>query len=55
MEFTEKIKEITAEIQQINLQDDMPWVLGHSGGKDSTAVLQLIFYALAKLPKERSN
>ncbi len=53
MTLPEKIKAITQEIQQIYLQDDTPWVLGYSGGKDSTTVLQLIFYALAKLPKEK--
>jgi DNA sulfur modification protein DndC len=29
-----------------------PWVIGYSGGKDSTAVLQLIWYALRDLPPE---
>lgn len=53
MSLPEKIKSITAEIQELYLQDDTPWVLGYSGGKDSTAVLQLTLYALAKLPKEK--
>lgn len=29
-----------------------PWVIGYSGGKDSTATLQLIWNALADLPSE---
>ncbi len=53
MNFAEKIKSITAEIQDFYQQDDVPWVLGYSGGKDSTTVLQLVFYALAKLPKSQ--
>lgn len=35
--------------------DYIPWVIGYSGGKDSTAALQLIWLALAKLPKEKRN
>lgn len=47
-------KEIQREIQDIYLQDGRPWIVGFSGGKDSTTVLQLIFYALLELPeKER--
>jgi DNA sulfur modification protein DndC len=53
MTLAEKIKEITSDIQTLYLQDSTPWILGYSGGKDSTAVLQLVFYALAKLPKEQ--
>lgn len=55
MNFADKLKSISQEIQEFYLQDDTPWVLGFSGGKDSTAVLQLVFYALSKLPKERLN
>jgi len=42
-----------AEIRQVYLSDDRPWVIGYSGGKDSTTALQLIWYALAALPSER--
>lgn len=42
--------EIIEEIKQQYLEDSTPWVVGFSGGKDSTAVLQLIFYALSDLP-----
>jgi DNA sulfur modification protein DndC len=35
------------------LVDTIPWVVGFSGGKDSTAVLQLIFTALSELPPEK--
>ena len=30
------------EIREIYLADKRPWVIGYSGGKDSTATLQLI-------------
>ncbi|MBT4352522.1 DNA phosphorothioation system sulfurtransferase DndC [archaeon] len=40
------------EIQKVYLSDSKPWIIGYSGGKDSTTILQLIWYALAKLPKK---
>ena len=40
------------EIQQLYLLDTIPWVIGYSGGKDSTAILQLVWWAIAKLPAE---
>ena len=41
------------EIRDVHLSDQRPWVVGYSGGKDSTTALQLIWYALAKLPREQ--
>ena len=38
------------EIRELYREDDRPWVVGFSGGKDSTAVLQLVYAALAALP-----
>ena len=32
--------------------DNRPWVVGYSGGKDSTVVVQLIFEALCEMEKE---
>lgn len=52
MTFKEKINHTIKEIQEQYLADDTPWIIGYSGGKDSTAMLQLVMYALAKLPKE---
>src|SRR5262249_8006053 len=31
--------------------DAVPWVIGYSGGKDSTAVLQLVWNAIRELPE----
>ena len=46
--------EVIKEIQLIYLADKRPWVVGFSGGKDSTAVLQLTYTALAQLkPQDR--
>ena len=38
------------EVVELYRSDDIPWVIGYSGGKDSTAALQLVWFALAKLP-----
>jgi len=46
-------KLIIKEIQELYLSDSLPWIIGYSGGKDSTASLQLIWTAIAELPKER--
>lgn len=39
-------------IRNLYLCDDIPWAIGYSGGKDSTATLQLVWLALSELPKE---
>lgn len=44
---------IIYQIQKIYLKDNIPWVIGFSGGKDSTTVLQMVFYALSELPREK--
>ena len=41
------------QIQELYLSDPIPWVVGYSGGKDSTAVLQLVWRAIADLPKNQ--
>ena len=48
-------KQIIKEIQEQYLSDSRPWVVGFSGGKDSTCLLQLVFYALMELPHEKLN
>ncbi|MEH8018932.1 DNA phosphorothioation system sulfurtransferase DndC [Rheinheimera muenzenbergensis] len=46
------IADAKAHIKQLYLSDEIPWVIGYSGGKDSTAILQLIWYALLDLKEE---
>ena len=41
--------------QSLYLADDIPWVVGYSGGKDSTATAQLIWTALSRLPPEKRH
>lgn len=43
------------EIQEVYLSDNRPWVIGYSGGKDSTTTLQLVWYAIAELPEEKRS
>lgn len=47
------VEDIYREIQEIYLSDKRPWIVGYSGGKDSTTTLQLIFYALLGLDPAR--
>ena len=47
------IEDIYEEIRDVYQTDDRPWVIGYSGGKDSSTTLQLIWYALSKLPKSK--
>lgn len=47
-----KLKALYGEIQELYVADARPWIIGYSGGKDSTATLQAIWYAIAALPEE---
>ena len=47
------IDDVYAEIQQVYLGDNRPWILGFSGGKDSTCMIQAVWSALEKLPKSK--
>lgn len=44
------IGELRDEVKTLYLADKRPWVIGYSGGKDSTAVLRLICESLMELP-----
>ena len=46
------IREVIDVIKNLYLSDRIPWICGYSGGKDSTAVVQLVWMALAELPEE---
>lgn len=49
----EAVKDLLSEIQELYQEDNAPWIVGYSGGKDSTAVLQLIWLAIRELPAEQ--
>lgn len=51
-----RIDELISVIQAIYLSDKRPWIIGFSGGKDSTCVLQLVWMALSRLaPSQRTK
>lgn len=47
--YKESIQELIQEVIALYRSDAIPWVIGYSGGKDSTAVLQLVWLALLKM------
>jgi DNA sulfur modification protein DndC len=46
------LENLADEIREVYCGDDRPWVIGYSGGKDSTTALQLVWNALKALPQE---
>lgn len=53
LENLNQIQTIHNEIKQLYLADSRPWVIGYSGGKDSTLVVQLVFEAISQLRPEQ--
>lgn len=51
--LAETVKIVCDEIRELYLWDELPWIVGYSGGKDSSAVLQLVWLAISKLPPEQ--
>jgi len=49
------IKDLYKEVQETYKSNNYPWVIGYSGGKDSTATVQLVWYAISELPIEDRN
>lgn len=47
------ITKILTEMRELYLADDRPWIVGFSGGKDSSCVTQLVFQVLTALPPEK--
>ena len=47
------VTSLIEEIQDLYASDDIPWIVGYSGGKDSTAVLSLVWLAISRLPTEK--
>lgn len=46
---------IKEEMKKVYLHDNRPWMIGYSGGKDSTLLCQLVFEMLEELPEENRN
>ena len=49
--FKKTLSLLMEEVTELYASDQIPWVIGYSGGKDSTATLQLVWLALSQLPK----
>ena len=47
--------DLVREIQNIYVADERPWIIGFSGGKDSTCVLSLVYLALQQLAPEQRD
>lgn len=45
------LEELIDEIKYVYQSDERPWVIGYSGGKDSTAVVELVYKMLKSLPE----
>jgi len=50
--FRAVIEAAEDEIRELYLSDETPWVIGYSGGKDSTAILQLCWNAISGLSED---
>ena len=50
--FRNTVSALLDEIAALYAADAIPWVVGYSGGKDSTATLQLVWMALARMAPE---
>jgi DNA sulfur modification protein DndC len=51
--FRETLRSLIGDIKELYVADQIPWVVGYSGGKDSTAILQLVWLALSELEPEK--
>lgn len=49
---SETLRLVLEAVRETYLQDSRPWVVGFSGGKDSTATLQLIWQAVRELSQD---
>lgn len=47
------MNKIYEEVQKVYLSDTRPWVIGYSGGKDSTLTAMVVFNAISLLPEEK--
>ena len=49
------LDELVEEIRYVYQSDNRPWVIGYSGGKDSTTVVELVYKMLLSLPDWQRN
>jgi DNA sulfur modification protein DndC len=50
-----QFQDLKDSLRELYLGDDRPWLVGFSGGKDSTLVAQLIFEAVQNAPANQTT
>ena len=50
-EMAFEVNSIIKVIQEIYISDDLPWIIGYSGGKDSTVCVHLVWAAISQLDR----
>ena len=55
MKLAGGVQPVLEAIRETYTQDRRPWVIGFSGGKDSTCTLQLVWQALKALPRAETR
>lgn len=53
--FLEKIESSSSAIKKHFIEDDTPWIIGYSGGKDSSLVVKILLMSLAKLEERNTK
>ena len=53
--FRKTIDHLVEQIAELYVKDDIPWIVGYSGGKDSSACLQLMWKTLEYLKKNNKK
>ena len=48
-------EELLDEIKYVYQSDNRPWIIGYSGGKDSTTVVELVYKKLCMVTSEYNN
>ena len=43
------LQDLLDEIRYVYMSDERPWIIGYSGGKDSTVVTHLVYTMLKQL------
>ena len=54
-DFNAGVTTMVEEIAAVYLNDQIPWTVGYSGGKDSTATLQLVWLALQHIGAQQAH
>lgn len=55
MDINILINEIKSDIEEVYFMNELPWVIGYSGGKDSTCTTQIILETLIELKQKGKN